>query len=110
MPPIPATMCGTRAPTAKNFVATAMPNWPVAGSRAMIDQVILSPGRVALHAPWIGGRTAAAAKLRGGGEAAFRPVGAGLDDMAAALQRIDGRLRHTVFEHQHARSRGARPE
>ena len=40
MAPMPAAMCGTRAPTAKNLVATAMPNWPVA-SRAMIDQVIL---------------------------------------------------------------------
>jgi hypothetical protein len=35
-------MCGTRAPTAKNLVATAMPIWPVEESRAMIDQVILS--------------------------------------------------------------------
>jgi hypothetical protein len=35
-----AAICGTRAPTAKNRVATAIPNWPVALSRAMIDQVI----------------------------------------------------------------------
>jgi hypothetical protein len=33
-------MFGTRAPTAKNLVATAMPNWPVSLSWAMIDQVI----------------------------------------------------------------------
>jgi hypothetical protein len=37
---MPGAMCGTRAPTAKNLVATAMPNWPVAPSLAMIDQVI----------------------------------------------------------------------
>src|SRR6516165_7976894 len=40
MPPRPAAICGTRAPTAKNLVATAIPIWPVAVSRAMIDQVI----------------------------------------------------------------------
>jgi hypothetical protein len=33
-------MCGTSAPTAKKRVATAMPSSPVAGSRAMIDQVM----------------------------------------------------------------------
>src|SRR5260221_13915589 len=114
MPPIPAATCGTRAPTAKNLVATAMPNWPVAGSRAMIDQVIcfysLPSGRVALHAPGIGGRAAAGTNFRGRGEAAFRPVGPDLDDMAAALQGIDSRLRHAVFDHEHAGPRGARPE
>src|SRR5882724_13552954 len=114
MPPIPAATCGTRAPTAKNLVATAMPNWPVAESRAMIDQVIsaypLSSGRVALHAPGIGGRAAAAANLGGRGEAAFRPVRPDLDDMAAALQGVDRRLRHAVFDHEHAGARGARPE
>ena len=47
MPPMLAAMYGTRAPTAKNFVATAMPNWPVALSRAMIDQVISKPYRPA---------------------------------------------------------------
>jgi hypothetical protein len=40
MAPTPAAMNGTRAPAAKNFVATAMPKEPVALSRAMIDQVI----------------------------------------------------------------------
>ena len=55
-------------------------------SRAMIDQVIQNPlpsGRVALHAARIGGGAPAAADFRGGGEAALRPVGAGLHDMAA---------------------------
>src|ERR1700704_2907217 len=106
MAPMPAAICGTCAPTAKNRVATAMPNWPVALSRAMIDQVICalwfehdlfgkpastfpdhasSPGRVALHAARIGGGATAAAEFRGGGEAALRPVGAGLHDMAALL-------------------------
>src|SRR5882724_5589328 len=104
-------MCGTRAPTAKNLVATAMPIWPVMISRAMIDQVIsLASGGVALHAPRIGGGAAAPANLGGGGEAAFRPVGTGLDDMAAPRQLVDGRLWHTVFDHEHAGARGARPE
>jgi hypothetical protein len=40
MPPKPAAMNGTRAPTAKKRVATAMPIWPVASSLAMIDQVM----------------------------------------------------------------------
>jgi hypothetical protein len=44
--------------------------------------------RVALHAARIGGGAAAAAVARGGGEAAFRPVGADLDDVAAALQLL----------------------
>src|SRR6266700_8350869 len=119
MPPRPAATCGTRAPTAKKRVATAIPNWPVMSSRAMIDQVIyalsrhlssLSSGRVALHAAGIGGSTTAAADLRGGGEAAFRPVGTGLHDMPAAVQGIDGRPRHAVLDHQHAGPRGARPE
>src|ERR1700732_1642980 len=111
MPPKPAEICGTRAPTAKNRVATAIPNWPVKLSRAMIDQVIqLASGRVTLHAPWIGGGAAAAANFGGGGKAALRPVGADLDDMAAVLQGIDRRLRHAVFDHEHAGARGARPE
>src|SRR6476646_10465781 len=96
-----------------------MPNWPVTGSRAMIDQVIssltnhlnvLPSGRVALHAPGIGSGAAAAADLGGCGQAAFRPVGTDFDDMAAALQRIHGCLRHAVFDHQHAGPRGAWPE
>jgi hypothetical protein len=33
-------MCGTRAPTAKKRVATAMPKLPLAGSRAMIEKVM----------------------------------------------------------------------
>ena len=40
---------GTSAPTAKNRVATAMPNWPLFQSRAMIDQVttcLRAPGLV----------------------------------------------------------------
>src|ERR1700686_3044583 len=111
MAPMPAAICGTRAPTAKNRVATAIPNWPVALSRAMIDQVMsvlskpsqrLPSGRVALHAAGIGGGAPPAPDPRGGGEAAFRPVGAGLHDVTAALQVIDARLRHAVFDHQHA--------
>src|SRR4030088_3243749 len=107
MPPMPAAICGTRAPTAKNRVATAIPNCPVASSRAMIDQVILSSGCVALHAPRIGAGAAAAADLRGGGEAALRPVRSDFHDVAAALQIIHGRLRHAVLDHKHAGTRGA---
>src|SRR5690242_5302538 len=104
-------ICGTRAPTAKNLVATAMPIWSVRGSRAMIDQVIsLASGGVALHAARIGGGAAAWADFRSSGEAAFRPVGAGLDDMAAPRQLIDGRLRHAVLDHEHTGPRRARPE
>src|SRR5207237_7584626 len=78
---------------------------------AMIDQVIsLASGGVALHAPRIGGGATAGTDFRGSGEAAFRPVGAGLDDMAAPRQLIDGRLGHTVLDHEHAGPRGARPE
>src|ERR1700752_2551393 len=103
--------CGTRAPTAKNLVATAMPIWPVRGSRAMIDQVISSAsGGVALHAARIGGGAAAGADCRGRGEASFRPVGTGLDDMAAPRQLVDGRLRHAVLDHEHAGPRGTWPE
>src|SRR6185312_16148680 len=101
MPPRPGAICGTRAPTAKNRVATAMPIWPVRGSRAMIDHVIclsplLSPGRVALHAPRVGGGAAAATNFRRCRQAAFRPVGADLDDVAAALKIINGCFRHAA--------------
>src|SRR5215470_14632735 len=40
MAPTPAAMKGTRAPEAKNFVATAMLKRPVDLSRAMIDHVM----------------------------------------------------------------------
>src|ERR1700730_6746408 len=70
----------------------------------------LASSRVALHATGIGCGTSAAADLRCGGQAAFRPVGADLDEMPAASQRIDGRFRDTIFEHQHAWPRGAWPE
>src|SRR6266700_5894858 len=115
MPPKPAAMWGTRAPTAKKRVATAMPIWPVRESRAMIDQVIdvslpSSSGGVALHAARIGGGTAAAADLRGRGQSSFRPGRSDLDDMAALFQCVDGRFRHAVLDHEHARTCGARPE
>src|ERR1700736_5973492 len=113
MPPIPAAICGTRGATRKKRVATAIPNWPVALSRAMIDQVIyvlsshpsrlfehdlfgkpvptfpdhaLPSGRIALHAAGIGGGAPPAADLRGRGQAALRPVRADLQDMTPALQ------------------------
>src|SRR6476620_6062036 len=35
-----AAICGTREPTAKNLVATAIPKSPVEGSRATIDHVM----------------------------------------------------------------------
>src|ERR1700737_144741 len=78
----------------------------------MIDQVIvlLPSGCVTLHAPRIGGGAAAAADLRGGCQASLRPVRAGLDDMAAALQRIGGCLGYAVLDHKYAGPRRARPE
>src|SRR5882757_584068 len=113
MAPTPAAICGTRAPTAKKRVATAMPKWPVAESRAMIDQVILlklSSGRVALHAPRIGGSAAAAAEFRGGGEAALRPVGADFDLVAARAQVLHGGVRDALLDHHDAGTGLARPE
>src|SRR5437868_7990983 len=110
---MPAAICGTRAPTAKKRVATAMPNRPVETSRAMIDQVMLtnlSAGRVALHAAGIGGGAAAAAKFRGGGEAAFGPLRAHLHDMSARAQFLHACLRHALLHHHHAGTRLARPE
>src|SRR5436190_8011210 len=108
---MPGATCGTRAPTAKNLVATAIPIWPVSGSRAMIDQVISSAsGGVALHAARVGGGTTAGPDLGGGGEAAFRPVGADLDDVTAPAEFVDGRLGHAAFDHEHAGPRGAGPE
>src|SRR5947209_3585549 len=90
-----------------------MPNWPVAGSRAMIDQVICcpsTPGGVALHAAWIGGGTAAHPDARGRCEAAFGPVGADFHDVPALAQVLDRRLGDAVLDHEHAGARGARPE
>src|SRR4051812_7267635 len=114
MPPWPATMNGTRAPTAKKRVATAIPIWPFESSLAMFDQVIVawlsSSGRVALHAPGIGRGAAAAPHAGGGGEAALRPVRPDLDDVPAPAQLLDGRLGHAVLDHEHAGARGARPE
>src|SRR5579864_7311638 len=80
-------MWGTRAPTAKNFVATAIPIWPVALSLAMIDQVMeLAPRGVALHAARVGRGTAARADLGRGGQAAFRPVRPDFDNVSALSQ------------------------
>src|SRR3954468_10868663 len=70
----------------------------------------LPSGGVALHAAGIGGGTAAAADLGGGGEAALRPVGADLHDMAAAPELLDGRLWQAILDHQHTGACGARPE
>src|SRR5215207_4940186 len=109
--PAPTSTYGTRAPTAKNFVATAIPTSPVMSSRAMIDQVTGSPPRrVALHAARIGGGPEAAAIARGGGEASFRPVLADLDDVAAAPQFLDGGFRHPPLHDDDAGPRLARPE
>src|SRR5262245_19977854 len=115
MAPTPAAMKGTRAPEAKNFVATAMPKRPVALSRAMIDHVMcafreLSPGRITLHAARVGGGAAPAAFTRCRREPAFGPIRANLNDMAAFFQLVDGRLWYAVFHHQHARPGSARPK
>src|SRR5712671_863053 len=110
---MPERMKGTRQPTAKFFVATAMPKARVAGSRATMDQVMALPSpprRVALHAARIGGGLAALAVARCGGQAPLRPGRADLDLVSAALQFLLRRLRHAAFQHHHARPRGARPE
>src|SRR3984893_14032752 len=105
-------MLGTRQPTAKFLVATAMPNCLVAGSRAMRDQVMAlsPPRRVALHAARVGRRLAALAVARSGRQAAFGPVRTGLELVPALLELFLGCLRHAALDHQHARARGARPE
>src|SRR5262245_2246994 len=108
-------MNGTRAPAAKNFVATAMPKLPVALSRAMIDHVIgafrESPSRgIALHAARIGGSFPPSSVARCRREPAFGPVLTYFNNMAASFQLIDGRFRNPVFQNQHAWSGGARPE
>src|SRR5262245_28912144 len=70
----------------------------------------LPPRGVALHAARVGGGLAAHPVLGGGGEAAFRPVGANLHLVAAALQLLHGRCGQAAFYHQHAGAGGARPE
>src|SRR4029077_20868536 len=68
------------------------------------------PRGVTLHAARIGGGAAAAADAGRRRETAFRPVGADLDLVAAALELVDGLWRHAAFDHQEAGMRGARPE
>src|ERR1700685_96244 len=68
------------------------------------------PRGVTLHAARIGGGAAARADAGCGGEPAFRPVGADLDLVAAALELVDGLLRHAAFDHKQAGLRRARPE
>src|SRR4029077_15969974 len=67
-------------------------------------------GSVALHAARIGRGAPAGTDFRSSREPALRPVGTDLDNMSAALELFDARARHTAFDHQHAGSRGARPE
>src|SRR5262245_19386250 len=108
-------MNGTRAPAAKNFVATAMPKQPVALSRAMIDHVIRafresSSRGIPLHAARIGGSFAPSPLARCRREPAFRPVRTDFNNMAASFQLIDCRFRNPIFQNQRAGSGGARPE
>src|SRR5580704_18218609 len=71
---------------------------------------MLPPRGVPLHAARIGGGAAARADARCRGEAAFRPVRADLDLVAAALELGDGLLRHAAFDHQQAGLCRAWPE
>src|SRR6185437_10212207 len=125
-------MYGTRAPTAKNLVATAIAMRPLSRSRKTIDQVIgprhssgahpheaplewrgpmrSSPGRVALHAARVGGGLAPRILAARGGQAALGPVVVHLDFVAALAQFLDRLLGHPALQHQHARTGGARPE
>src|SRR5881392_2721707 len=87
---------------------------PLSRSRKTIDQVMTpsrsSPGRVALHAARVGGGLAPRILAAGGGQAAFGPVVVHLDLMAALTQFLGRFLGYAAFEHQHARTRRARPE
>src|SRR4051794_27019544 len=104
-------MFGTRQPTAKFFVETAMPNCLVLGSRAIRDQVMASaPRRVALHAARIGRGLAPLAVARGRREPSFRPVGTDLELVPALLELVLRLLRHPALDHRDAGARGARPE
>src|SRR5215213_505853 len=110
--PFRGSTLGTRAPTAKNFVATAMAIRPLSRSWKMIDQVMrrLPPGSVALHAARVGGGLAPGILAAGRGQPAFRPVVVHLDLMAALTQFLDRFGRNAAFQHQHARPGRARPE
>src|SRR5258707_3410924 len=114
-------MLGTRAPTAKNLVATAMAMRPLLRSWKMIDQVILqttsfhqrrasTPGGVALHAARIGGRLAPGILARGLGQTAFRPLIVHLDLVTALLEFVDCVLGHATLQHQNARPPVPRPQ
>src|SRR5713226_5375051 len=114
-------MLGTRAPTAKNLVATAMAMRPLLRSWKMIDQVILrsasfphhpasTPGGVALHAARVGRRLAPRILARGRCQPAFRPLAIHLDLVTALLEFVDRVLGHPAFQHQHAGARRAWPE
>src|SRR3954469_10930322 len=70
----------------------------------------LASRRVALHAARVGGRFAALAVLRGGGQAAFRPVRADLNLVPALLEFGLGGLWRAALHDDHARARGAAPE
>src|SRR2546423_1791226 len=115
MAPMPAAMKGTRAPTAKNLVATAMAKLPVALSRAMIDHVMrpcdpLASRRVTLHAARVGSGAPPSSVARGSGEPALGPIRTDLHDVAAFFQFIDRRPRNAIFNDEHARAGGAWPE
>src|SRR5579862_272103 len=79
-------------------------------SRFRRNDGALPPRGVTLHAACIGGGAAARADAGRRGEAAFRPVGADFDLVAAALELVDGLLRHAALDHEEAGLRGARPE
>src|SRR5262249_52155247 len=68
------------------------------------------PGGVALHAARIGGGTTAATLACSRGQAALRPVGLDLDDVAAAAQLFNGVGRQPALDQEHAGTRFARPE
>src|SRR4029077_7719802 len=95
VPPAPfcGSMLGTRAPTAKNLVATAMAMRPLLRSWKMMDQVIRrsaslyqhrtsAPGRVILHAARVGRRLAPRILACRRGQTSLRPVGVHLDLVA----------------------------
>src|SRR5690348_11582856 len=103
-------MNGTRQPTAKFLVATAMPNALVAGSRAIRDQVISSSlSKLSQSVPVLTG-TMRAAKNRGG---RITPDGASVQcartDLVATACRAARLYRGGAGRHRALRSVAADP-
>src|SRR5215475_401486 len=71
---------------------------------------ILPSRGIALHAAGIGRGAAAAARARGGGQTALRPIGADLDGVTSAGELVADSARYAVFDHEHSGPGRSRPE